>query len=356
MKILLLGGTGAIGENLVKILYKHSIYTVVTSRRERNNFGSITYVQGNAHDIQFLKIICAERWDAIIDFMSYKTEEFSDRIEMMLSCTNQYVFISSARVYADEEHPIKESSPRLLDVCKNKEYLSTDEYALTKARQENILKQYAFSHNYTIIRPYITYSNNRLQLGVLEKEEWLYRALLGHTVVFTEEIAKRTTTMTSGYDVALGIYNLLGKEVALGETIHLTSEHLMTWYQIIDIYASTFKDVTGLDLKIKMVPLDDFISCRNKDLRWQVIYDRLYDRDFDITKESLYAGSKSFIDPSIGLRNCLTSFLQSNRTFKSQINYKNEARKDQLTGEHYVNKMAPALKMKIQYLIYRYIL
>ncbi len=354
-KILILGGTGAIGENLVKILSEHTVKTWVTSRKMRENHGSVTYIQGNAHDFSFLNELCKKKWDAVIDFMSYKTEELASRIDALLSCTNQYFFISSARVYADEEHPIKESSPRLLDVCDNIKYLSTDEYALTKARQEDLIKTHAFKKNYTIVRPYITYGNNRLQLGVLEKEEWLYRALQGHSVIFCEEIARRTTTMTNGTDVALGIYNLIGKEAAKGEVFHITSEHLRTWNDIIKIYTLTYKKATGKDLKIKMVPLKDFLKCRNQGLEWQVFYDRLYNRDFDTTKESEYVDSNSFTVPEEGLSQSLMAFLESGQQFR-QVNIKNEAHKDKLAGESFKINELPTLRMKVEYFFYRYIL
>ena len=172
MKVLILGGTGAIGANLVRILSDNNVQTLVTSRSHYDNHHTISYVCGNAKDDAFLKKLCTQKWDAIVDFMSYKTNEFSARLDLLLSCTKQYVYISSSRVYADKEHPIKESSQRLLDVISDAAYLATDEYALTKARQEDLLIN-SVSKNYTIIRPYITYDKNRLQLGVLEKEEWL---------------------------------------------------------------------------------------------------------------------------------------------------------------------------------------
>ena len=50
--------------------------------------------------------------------------------------------------------------------------------------------------NWTIIRPYKTYNNNRLQLGMYEKEEWLYRLMMGKTLVFPTELKKRKTTLT----------------------------------------------------------------------------------------------------------------------------------------------------------------
>ena len=164
---------------------------------------------GNAHSIPFISEVCSEEWDAIVDFMSYKTDEFKERHSILQNATKQYIYISSSRVYADNEHPIKETSPRLLDVCSDKLYLTTDEYALTKARQENVLFS-SDKNNYTIIRPYITYGTYRYQLIVMEKEEWLYRALHGRTILFPYEIYERHTTITYGYDVAYAIYKIMG--------------------------------------------------------------------------------------------------------------------------------------------------
>ena len=184
MEILVLGGTGAIGAHLVSLLSNiggHNLF--VTTRRKMLNERNVTYLVGNAHDESFMSELLKRHYDAIVDFMSYKTSEFQHRYKKYLEATSQYVFLSSARVYADcGKSLITEKSPRLLDVCKDEAYLKTDEYALTKARQENLLLS-SNKNNWTIIRPYITYSEKRLQLGVLEKEYWLYRALHGRTIV-----------------------------------------------------------------------------------------------------------------------------------------------------------------------------
>ena len=191
MKILVLGGTGVMGVDLVKILGERGDGVTVTSRSERKSeFNNVKYVKGNAHDTAFLESILNEDYDAIVDFMVYNTEKFRSSRDWLLSATNQYIFLSSSRVYADSRTPITEDSPRLLDVTTDSEYLQTDEYALTKARQENLLFE-SGKTNWTIIRPYITYSNQRLQLGVYEKELWLYRAMHDKTTVFPTVIAKK---------------------------------------------------------------------------------------------------------------------------------------------------------------------
>lgn len=103
-------------------------------------------------------------------------------------------------------------------------YLATDEYALAKARQENILLT-TNKKNWTIIRPYKTYNNNRLQLGMYEKEEWLYRLMMGKTLVFPNELKKRKTTLTYAADVAVAISELIENESAYGEIFILQRQN-----------------------------------------------------------------------------------------------------------------------------------
>ena len=353
MKILILGGTGAIGKYLVDICKKNHHFTTVSTRQQLESSQYVNYIQGNAHDIDFLNVLCSQHWDALIDFMSYKTDEFEQRVNLLLNSTDQYVYISSSRVYANEEHPIKESSPRLLDICKDKKYLCTDEYALTKARQENILFRHK-KNNYIIIRPYITYGDNRLQLGVLEKEEWLYRAIHGRTIVFSKNISQKITTITSGYDVASGIYKLLGKENINGHAFNITSKIKLTWSEVFEVYKSVVHDCIGVDLKIKYVNDKRFINSRPKYLWPQVIYDRLYNRDFDTSKETEFIDVDNFMSPFVGLKKCCCTFLKEPKF--GYINWKFEALKDKYVGETTPLNEIPGIKNKLKYFINRYLL
>ena len=51
--------------------------------------------------------------------MYYDSKEFEKRIDLLLSSTAQYFCISSARVYSDNQQPITENSPRLIDTIKD---------------------------------------------------------------------------------------------------------------------------------------------------------------------------------------------------------------------------------------------
>lgn len=95
-KILLLGGTGAMGMHLVQLLTNTEHHVVVTSRRSRQGHDNITYVLGNAHDDIFLRSLLKQGFEVIVDFMVYNTLEFQKRYSLLLGSCEQYVFISSS--------------------------------------------------------------------------------------------------------------------------------------------------------------------------------------------------------------------------------------------------------------------
>lgn len=55
MKILLLGGTGAIGAHLTSALSKSDAEVYVTTRSIRPDTVNVRYIHGNAKDLLFLK-------------------------------------------------------------------------------------------------------------------------------------------------------------------------------------------------------------------------------------------------------------------------------------------------------------
>lgn len=349
-KILVLGGTGAMGRNLVQLLAERGDMVSVTTRSSRQSSVSIEYIQGDAKDDSFLAPILAHKWDAIVDFMVYTTPVFQQRAPKLLAATTQYIFLSSARVYADSVEPIQEGSSRLLDSSSDSEFLATDEYSLAKARQEDILRQSGHK-NWTIIRPYITYSEQRLQLGVLEKEGWLYRALKGRTIVFSQDIAIKLTTLTYGLDVATAIAALIGESRALGETYLITQREAISWREVLDVYLNVLEKYLGKRPKVLLLGLDDFSRCKRAE--YQIKYDRLFNRTFNSSKVAGFVDVNAFISPEQGLTRCLKAFLENPQFLV--IDWRSEAIKDRYCGEVASPKEIGHWKQKIEYLIYRFI-
>lgn len=350
--VLLLGGTGAMGVYLSNILLEQKYDVVITTRKHREYREGIHYIVGNAHDLEFLTSVLETRnWDAVIDFMIYGTSEFSKRVELFLNGTKQYVFISSARVFAESDGLITERSSRLSDVSTDTEFLSTDNYACAKARQEDILRA-SGKMNWTIIRPYITFNENRLQLGVYEKEHWLYRAILGRSIVFSRDIASRYTTMTNGEDVAKGIAGLIGNPVAIGEDFNVTTNETHKWSQILSLYLDVLAQNIGHTPSVYYS--DHSVNLRFGYLKYQVKYDRLYDRCFDNTKLMDAVPSLHFGSTMDSLRICLEQFINHHGQF-NESGLLFHSILDKVSGEYFPLNKIHGIKRHIGYIMYRYL-
>lgn len=351
MKVLVLGGTGAMGKPLIQILADRGFEVDVTSRRRINSTGKINYIMGDAHNIVFLQSILQSHYDAIVDFMLYEQNEFESRIEILLKSTDQYVFISSSRVYSDSNFLLTEESDRLLDVCEDNTFLASNGYALQKAKEEDTLIQ-SGKKNWTIIRPYMTYNTERLQLGSYEKEYWLYRCLHNRTIVFSRDIASKITTLTYGNDVALIIAALIGKKTSLGEVINTTTNQSITWEKVLEIYLTTIHEITGVCPKVKWVETVDEIE-KVMGTQFQIRYDRIYNRAFDISKLRRVCENVYFTETEEGLRCCIIEFFNSRQEFKPLI-ARWEAYVDRITGEKTSLQEFNGVKEKVKYLLFRY--
>lgn len=352
MKILVLGGTGAMGTPLVGKLTKFNAVVYVTSRSVHRDKENIHYIKGNAHELSFVKSILETRFDTIIDFMSYQVSEFEERLNLFLNSTDQYIFFSSGRVYANSSNPLTEISPRLLNVSTDLTYLSSNEYSLTKAREEDLLKE-SGRKNWTIVRPYITYGRDRLQLGIYEKDLWLRRIIEGKTVVIPKDILNHKTTLTNGKDVSDRIFSIIGKSKAIGEVVNVASDQYVTWKQILNIYSDAFFDITGKYPRFIYSNHSEEIS-RVMSAEYQLKYDRLFNRVFDDSKIKGFSSEKvECIPVEEGLRTSVDEFMNSEKKFKSD-QWKMNAYMDKITGERTPLKNLDSTSNRIKYLIARY--
>ena len=95
MKILILGGTGAIGTPLIAILRQNQdIQICVTSRSEHSSEENVQYLKADVlNQSELENILMRNHWDAVIDFMIYSESVFRQRIGLLLKSTDQYFFL-----------------------------------------------------------------------------------------------------------------------------------------------------------------------------------------------------------------------------------------------------------------------
>lgn len=248
---------------------------------------------------------------------------------------------------------IEESSKRLLDTSTDQTFLQSDEYSLAKAREENFLLS-SPNRGWTIIRPYITYYDERLQLGVFEKETWLRRALVGKKIVFSKNIAEKYTTLTYGYDVALRIADLIGVPKAIAQVYQITTGECIKWKDVLTVYLDVLEKYLGKRPEVCMTEQCDPFTEKNN--MYHVHCDREYNRKFSVAKiQQDTKESAPFMPVKKGLQICLQNFLASDKPFTAPVNWKREGAMDKISGDKTPLKEIQGMKNKMKYMVYRYL-
>lgn len=337
------------GAPLSKILSEQGHEVIVTSRSKYTTKNNIRYIQANAKNLRTIKsILSKDKYDVIVDFFVYNTQEFKERIDLFLNSTLQYVYISSCRVFAVTKDKITEETPRVLDITSSNKIIDCEDYSLTKARQEDML----FNHkkkNWTIVRPSLTYNSNHFPLGPLEKEQWLYRTLHGRNIVFSEDMRNVKTALAYGDDVAKSIGSLIGNEKALGEDFNIASEHSETWGGILSVYINILKE-KGIFIPCVVYGKECVKLKANKNDS-QILYARGVDRSFDCSKLKA-AGVYEIRTPEDGFKDALCKFL--NEPVFYPIDWKLEAWSDRVSGEFTSFHEIQHFRNRIKYLIFRF--
>lgn len=279
-KALVLGGTGVMGTYLVNELLDMGFSVdAACAHHQISSIENLKYYCGNFSDYHVIReFLYGKHYDVTVDFMTYSTAKFSERFDLLLSSSEQYIFLSSYRVYSDIEIPTKESSPKLLDVTDDIEFLNGDDYSLFKAREENILRNSRF-RNWTIVRPSITYSSRRVAFVTLELPLMLRRSKAGKPIYIPQNVWSVQATCTWAGDVARMISKLVHNPAAMCEDFSVcTSEH-HTWGEIAAIY----NELLGAD--IHTVSMQDYVSFFGGNYsKGMLDYDRCVNRIMDNSK------------------------------------------------------------------------
>ena len=238
-KILVMGGTGAMGKYLVPMLASESSYQVfVTSRSARQSSSmNLIYLKGNAKDLPWIETIFQTfEFDVVFDFMMYGGDEFKDRCSFFLENCGHYFYFSTYRALA-EDTVLTESSPLKPDTLSLHPEYELDRYGLRKAQEEKALPETGRS-NYTIIRPSMTFSSNRFQYFSGDNFD-VMRAVKNVPTLLPESAVHSITNLTYGKNVAKMLKALVDKPAAMGQTFHAVTRS-MTWSEIGEAFKAVF--------------------------------------------------------------------------------------------------------------------
>ncbi len=249
MKVLFLGGTGNISAACAQLLLDRGHEVHLLTRGSKPVPPQFRAVQADRKDpLAMKKAIGQTQPEVIINFLGYELSEIELDFELFRGRARQYIFISSATVYAKPPPrlPITEDAP-----VGNAWW----EYARKKqACEEWLLARWADERfPVTIVRPSHTYSKQWIPNPLSSSSYTFARRLELGLPVFVPDAGENPWTLTASGDFALGLAGLAGNAQAFGEAFHITSDEVLTWNQIVTEIAEA---VGAMTPKIVPIPTD----------------------------------------------------------------------------------------------------
>lgn len=228
MRILFIGGTGNISAECAALLHQrgHDIYVVTRGRSPVPPHYHA--VLADRRDPAGLRAaLAAARPEVVINFLGYELADVQLDAQLLQGSVSQYLFISSATVYAKPppKLPITEQTP-----LGNPFW----DYAQKKIQCEQwLLEQWAEKRfPVTIVRPSHTYSCRWIPNPISSSSYTFAARLEQGKPVFVPDDGENPWTLTAASDFAVGLAGLVGRTEALGEAFHITSDEVLTWNQI----------------------------------------------------------------------------------------------------------------------------
>ena len=281
MKLLFIGGTGLISSACSELAVKRGIELSILNRNTSTRYSVPEGAQllvGDVHgdEAQLARLLDGYQFDAVVDWVAYTPEDIERDIRLFSGRTGQFVFISSASAYQKPPQHYVITEDTLLD---NPFW----DYSRNKiACEERLMHAYRDrGFPVTIVRPSLTYGPSQIPLCV---GSWRYpytvidRMKKGKKIIVPGD-GNSLWVLTWNGDFAKGFLGLLGKEQAIGQAYHITSDEVLTWDQI---YREVGRAI-GVDPEIVHIP-SDLIAAYDPDALGSLIGDKANSAVFDNRK------------------------------------------------------------------------
>jgi nucleoside-diphosphate-sugar epimerase len=281
MKILMIGGTGNISSAVTELLIKQGhdlyLYCLNNGGLDGLNLKGVTIQYGNINDEAVVQeFLVNHSFDVVVDWTVMTKEQVQRDIRLFTGRTSQYILISSASAY---QRP-------------SKSYLVTEDmplenpfwdYSRKKIECENLaMEEYAKDgFPITIVRPSLTYGDSIVPYSLTSwGKPWsmIDRMRKGKRVIVSGD-GTSLWVITHNTDFAKGIVGLMGKEKAIGEAFHITSEEVLTWNEIVNQFA----EVLGIEPKVTHISTE-FITAFMPEQLGNLTGDKSTSVVFDLSK------------------------------------------------------------------------
>jgi nucleoside-diphosphate-sugar epimerase len=328
MKVLFIGGTGIISSGVSPLVVERGHELFLLNRGNRGEMvppGAKVITADIRDPAAAADALRGMSFDVVVSWLVFTPPQLEADIELFRGRAGQYVFISSASAYQKPptHFPTTESTP----VINPFSPYSSDKIAC-EVRLEREMRETGFPA--TIVRPSFTYGLTMIPSGY---QSWQHpwttvdRMRRGKKVIVHGD-GTSLWTMTHNTDFAKGFVGLLGNARAIGHTVHITSDEVLTWDQVYRAIGAA----AGVEPDLVHVP-SDFIAAFDPEARASLLGDKAHCAVFDNSKiKGLVPGFLCTIPFTAGVRRSVEWF--DSHPSRQTIDEAFNARCDQILGSY----------------------
>lgn len=244
--ILILGGTGIIGESLVREALKSGFLVTAVAReipkRLSTNYAEASYRSANINSSRiFRRLISEVQFDVVVDLLSYNARRLRRNVTTLDASKHQYFFISTATIFEG-------SSKKSKKISETSRKIPSDswDYSVSKLKAEIELQRLSSEMNikYTIIRPYIVYSENRFPIGVWELSDLVSLKSSNSKFPIPISTREKKTNLTHTEDLARAIVSLFDNPKSINQDFNICNSQCLSWN---DVYFLATSKIDNLE-------------------------------------------------------------------------------------------------------------
>ncbi len=254
-KLLIIGGTYFTGRvfSILAAREGHELTFINRGKYSMKSLGNVREFACDRHDIWGLgKLPLEVRYDAVIDFCAYESRDISLLYENLPCTWKQYIYLSTADVYARADGVKTEQSGLLQEKPDDEVGLYT--YKKMLLERELMEESRRRGNAYTILRPAFIFG----PYNYAPRESWYIQNIVKGNPVVCPRDAEGLFQLVYVKDAAQAILLCISGPEARNEVFNLSAPEVMNY----DKYMDVLKKVSDRQIKTVSITAEEAVRKR----------------------------------------------------------------------------------------------